>query len=215
MKIKKGSGSNATDLIAITLGTGVGSGMIANGELLSGMNGTAAEIGHIIAEPHGYPCNCGREGCLDTIASATGIVHQAMDHLLAYPNSPLGIRYRENGRLDAKDVFDLAADSDAASEHIIDHTADVLGFMIAGAATIINPSAVIIGGGLSRAGLPLLQKITHYFKQYALPRISEQCDIRLAQLGNDAGMIGAAYLVKSKLNKVAPSFGILAENESD
>lgn len=199
---KKGSGDNAKDLIAITLGTGVGSGIIANGKILSGMNGTAAEIGHIIADPNGYPCNCGRTGCLDTIASATGIVHQAMDYIKENPDSSLAVYYRMHGALDARDVFDLARDGDEASEHIIDHTTDVLGFMVASAATIINPSTIIIGGGLSKAGKPLLEKITHYFRKYALPRISENCEIRLAQLGNDAGMIGAAYLVKSELNQV-------------
>ncbi|WP_106496296.1 ROK family glucokinase [Lentibacillus sp. Marseille-P4043] len=199
---KKGSGSNAKDLIAITLGTGVGSGIIANGEILSGMNGTAAEIGHIIADPNGYPCNCGRTGCLDTIASATGIVHQAMDYITENPDSPLALYYRMHGALDARDVFELAREGDKASEHIIDHTTDVLGFMVASAATIINPSTIIVGGGLSKAGNLLLSKITHYFRKYALPRISENCEIKLAQLGNDAGMIGAAYLVKSGLNQV-------------
>ncbi|MGY0691349.1 ROK family glucokinase [Virgibacillus sp. FSP13] len=199
---KKGSGSNAKDLIAITLGTGVGSGIIANGEILSGMNGTAAEIGHIIADPNGYPCNCGRKGCLDTIASATGIVHQAMDYITENPDSPLALYYRMHGALDARDVFELARDGGEASEHIIDHTTDVLGFMVASAATIINPSTIIVGGGLSKAGNLLLDKITHYFRKYALPRISENCEIKLAQLGNDAGMIGAAYLVKSGLKQV-------------
>ena len=199
---KRGSGNNAKDLIAITLGTGVGSGIIANGELLSGMNGTAAEIGHIIAEPNGYRCNCGRVGCLDTIASATGIVHQAMDYIADNPNSLLALNYREHGELDARDVFDLARDGDPGCEHIIDHTADVLGFMVASVATIINPSSIIIGGGLSKAGNLLLDKINFSFKKYALPRISANCEIRPAQLGNDAGIIGAAYLVKSGLKQV-------------
>lgn len=199
---KKGSGDSVKDLIAITLGTGVGSGIIANGELLSGMNGTAAEIGHIIAVPNGYPCNCGRKGCLDTIASATGIVHQAMDYITENLDSSLAEHYRKHGILDAKDVFLLAMDGDVASEHIVDYTTDILGFMTAGAATIINPSIIIIGGGLSNAGEPLLQKITKYFRKYALPRISDNCEIRLAQLGNDAGIIGASYLVKDRLKYV-------------
>src|SRR5699024_797674 len=119
------------DLIGITLGTGVGSGIIANGEILSGVNGTAAELGHIIAKPNGYPCNCGRRGCLDTIASATGIVHQAMDYIRENTNSVLAEHYGKYGRLEAKDVFALALNGDMASKHIIDHTTDVLGFMIA------------------------------------------------------------------------------------
>lgn len=199
---KKGSGDNAKDFIAITLGTGVGSGIIANGEILSGVNGTAAEIGHIIADPNGYPCNCGRRGCLDTIASATGIVHQAMDHISENTKSVLAEHYGKYGTLEAKDVFALALEGDTVSEHIIDHTADVLGFMIASAATIINPSIITIGGGLSNAGKSLLDKITDYFRKYALPRISDNCEVRLAQLGNDAGMIGAVYLVKGQVKQI-------------
>lgn len=193
-----GVGNNAKDLIAISLGTGVGSGVIANGEILNGMNGTAGEIGHIIADPEGYPCNCGRIGCLDTIASATGIVNQAMDKMVEHPESGLAALYHTNGKIDAKDVFDLAKKGDRISEDVINRTADILGFLIANAATMINPSKIIIGGGVSKAGEQLLQPVTRAFQKYALPRISQKCHIEIAKLGNDAGIIGAAYLVKQE-----------------
>ena len=196
----KGSGNQSKDVMLITLGTGVGSGIIANGDILNGTNGTAAEIGHIIADPNGYPCNCGRVGCLDTIASATGIVRQAMDKIAEHPNSALASHYQKHGKLEAKDVFNFAQDGDIASESVINRTTDILGFMIGSAATIINPSQIIIGGGVSKAGEPLLEKIKKSLRKYTLPRINDCCEVKLAQLGNDAGIIGAAYLVKSNLN---------------
>src|SRR5699024_4297083 len=171
-----------------------------NGDILNGTNGTAAEIGHIIADPNGYPCNCGRVGCLDTIASATGIVRQAMDKIAEHPNSALASHYQKHGKLEAKDVFNFAQDGDIASESVINRTTDILGFMIGSAATIINPSQIIIGGGVSKAGETLLEKIKKSLRKYTLPRINDCCEVKLAQLGNDAGIIGAAYLVKSNLN---------------
>lgn len=197
----RGSGNNANDLIAITLGTGVGSGIIANGEILSGVNGTAGEIGHTIADRDGYLCNCGRMGCLDTIASATGIIHQAMDKVNENPNSELAIFYHQNSTLTAKDIFELAAKSDKTCKDIIDRIADILGLVIANAAAVINPSKIIIGGGVSNAGDALLNPVTASFKKYSLPRISNECDVRIARLGNDAGIIGAAYLVKQKIQE--------------
>src|SRR5699024_3810868 len=162
----KGSGNQSKDVMLITLGTGVGSGIIANGDILNGTNGTAAEIGHIIADPNGYPCNCGRVGCLDTIASATGIVRQAMDKIAEHPNSALASHYQKHGKLEAKDVFNFAQDGDIASESVINRTTDILGFMIGSAATIINPSQIIIGGGVSKAGEPLLEKIKKSLRKY-------------------------------------------------
>ena len=196
----KGSGNHSKDVMFITLGTGVGGGIIVNGGIMSGTNGTAAEIGHVLVDPNGYACNCGRVGCLETIASATGIVRQAMDEVEHHPNSALASHYKQYGKLEAKDVFKLAQDGDITSENIINRTTDILGFVIANAAIIINPSQIIIGGGVSKAGEPLLSKIKKAFRKYALPRISDCCEVKLAQLGNDAGMIGAAYLVKSSLN---------------
>ena len=195
----KGAGNQANNLIAVTLGTGVGGGIIANGSVLDGENGTAGEIGHITVDPNGYLCNCGRKGCLETITSATGIVRQAMDLIDENPTSDLAVYYGEAGSISAKDVFDLASKGDSLCDQVIDHTANVLGLVIANTATIINPSKVLIGGGVSQAGDQLILRIEKYFKEYALERISDICEVKVAELGNDAGMIGAAYLVKHNL----------------
>ncbi|MFD1038483.1 ROK family glucokinase [Virgibacillus byunsanensis] len=198
----KGSGNQAKNLIAVTLGTGVGGGIIANGRILNGENGTAGEIGHIAVDPNGYPCNCGGTGCLETIASATGIVRQAMDIIKRDSTSMLAKRFNEAGSITAKDVFNLAATGDKDSNGVINRTVDTLGLVIANTAAIINPSKVVIGGGVSKAGDQLLNGIKKAFHNYAIPRVNEVCEIKIAQLGNDAGIIGAAFYVKQKLQNI-------------
>lgn len=198
----KGAGRQARNLIAVTLGTGVGGGVIANGEILDGVNGTAGEIGHITVEPNGYQCNCGRYGCLETIASATGIVRQAMDRISEYPTGDLAIYYKKRGNLTTRDIFELAGKGNEQCEQILYRTADVLGFVIANMGLIINPSKILIGGGVSKAGEPLLHMISNAFESYALPRVRKVCEMKIAQLGNDAGIIGAAFLVKQKLQGI-------------
>lgn len=195
----QGAGEQARNLIAITLGTGVGGGIIANGTILNGENGTAGEIGHITIEEDGYLCNCGRRGCLETIASATGMVRQANNKIEINPKSRLATFCKENGSLTTKDIFELANHGDTLSTEIIDYTADVLGLVIANLATIINPSKILLGGGVSKAGEGFINSIDNAFRKYALDRVSEICELKVAQLGNDAGIIGAAYLVKQKL----------------
>lgn len=194
-----GSGNQARNFVAITLGTGVGGGIIAGGQLLTGVNGTAGEIGHITADPDGYPCNCGKQGCIETIASATGIARQAMDMIDGNTESRLAKHFQEFGEINAKDVFELAKTGDQDCLQIINRTGDVLGLVLSNIATIVNPSKVVIGGGVSKAGKPLLDAIKHAFSIYALERLTRVCEITTAQLGNDAGIYGAAYLVKENL----------------
>lgn len=196
-----GAGNQASNLIAVTLGTGVGGGIIANGAMISGENGTAGEIGHITIDPDGYDCNCGRKGCLETITSATGMVRQGMALIEEHPKSELAAYYQKQGTITTKDIFDLANQGDPVCEQIIHHTADVLGFAISNISIVINPSKILIGGGVSQAGEDFIGKIEAQFKKYALPRVSDICEFKIAELGNDAGMIGAAYLVIEKLQK--------------
>ncbi|MRH43128.1 ROK family glucokinase [Aquibacillus halophilus] len=195
----KGAGNLADFLIAVTLGTGVGGGIIANGKIINGFNGTAGEIGHLTVEPGGAPCNCGRRGCLETIASATGIVRQANNVLNTESNSMIKEHYKLHGEITAKDVFDLAKKGDSQASEIVEKITDFLGLAIANAATLINPSKIVIGGGVSKAGAQLLVPLRQSFTNYALPRISEECEFVIAQLGNDAGVIGGAYLVKNQV----------------
>ncbi|WP_100010658.1 ROK family glucokinase [Lentibacillus sediminis] len=198
----RGAGNQAKNVIAITLGTGVGGGIIANGQILNGENGMAGEIGHITVELGGHLCNCGRRGCLETVASATGMVRQAMHEAKEAPVSLLAARLRERGEITSKDIFELAEMGDQASQQIIDRTADVLGLVLANMGAMINPSKILIGGGVSKAGEQLIDAIRIAFEKYALARVSAICDIKAAQLGNDAGIIGGAFLVEQKLLNV-------------
>lgn len=190
-----GAGQGATNMIAVTLGTGVGGGMIANGSILNGTNGMAGEIGHIKVEPNGLRCNCGGIGCLETICSATGIVKQGMNAIESDSNSRLASHYEETGKITAKDIIDLAKNGDEQCLQIIDHTADMLGKALANIATVINPSKIIIGGGVSKAGDFFIGRIEAAFRSYAVPKLEKVCEVKVAQLCNDAGILGGAYLV--------------------
>ncbi|MBC5637209.1 ROK family glucokinase [Ornithinibacillus sp. BX22] len=195
-----GAGNQSNDILAVTLGTGVGGGVIAGGKIINGVNGTAGEIGHITVDPNGYPCNCGRKGCLETIASATGIVRQAEKFMEDDPSCKLAQIQNQYGAITAKHIFELAANGDENSIQIVNHTADILGLVLANLAVTVNPSKILIGGGVSKAGDQLLQPIKKSFTKYALARTSRACEIRIAELGNDAGIIGAAYLVIENSN---------------
>lgn len=191
-----GAGNGAENMIALTLGTGVGGGVIVNGQIVNGVNGAAGEIGHMTIALEGDRCNCGRIGCLETVVSATGIVRQAMEMIKENPNSDLADYYREKNYINAKAIFDLANKGNSMCENIIKHTADVLGLAIANIAIMTNPSMVLIGGGVAKAGDDFLNLIRASFNNYALRSISSNCTLKLAKLGNDAGIFGAAYLVK-------------------
>ncbi|WP_017472575.1 ROK family glucokinase [Amphibacillus jilinensis] len=191
-----GSGQLADHLIAITLGTGVGGGIIVDGKIVSGVNGTAGEIGHMTIEKNGAPCNCGRRGCLETIASATGIARIATAKVKKTKHSALTNILKENKILTAKNVFDAAAQDDPCASEVITEIVDVLAFAIANVATVINPSKIVIGGGVSKAGDQLLVPLEKAYRNYALPRINEGSTFAIATLGNDAGIIGGAFLVK-------------------
>lgn len=188
----KGAGAGAENMIHVTLGTGVGGGMIVNGKIVSGVNGTAGEIGHITVEKDGSVCNCGRVGCLETISSATGMVRQAHELMEEDRSTELFQLIKEQGNVSTKDIFRLAEKGEPLSQRIIQKSTDTIGFVLANLSVTLNPSVITIGGGLSNAGAPLIHAIEKSFRAYALPRVSKACEIKLAKLGNDAGMIGAA-----------------------
>ncbi|MCZ0704061.1 glucokinase [Natronobacillus azotifigens] len=197
----KGSGQLADNLIAVTLGTGVGGGIIANGQIVSGTNGTAGEIGHMTVLEDGVLCNCGRRGCLETITSATGIARLAEEKVTSGVVTNLQTKYQNNNNmLTAKDVFDSATEGDEVAIELVLYVTDVLGLAISNIATIINPSKIVIGGGVSKAGEALLSPLRKAFTKYALPRIDQGSSFVIAELGNDAGIIGGAYLVKQNMS---------------
>jgi len=191
-----GSGDLAENLVAITLGTGVGGGIIVNGRIISGTNGMAGEIGHMTVKRDGVLCNCGRKGCLETVTSATGIARIAEARVLADTDTELASLFEKKQKLTAKDVFDATKNNDRVAQEIVAEVVDVLGLAISNITTIVNPSKIVIGGGVSKAGDQLLKPLKKAFERYALPRIVESTSFEIAELGNDAGIIGGAYLVK-------------------
>jgi glucokinase len=197
----KGAGDGAKDLICVTLGTGVGGGIISNGEVVHGANGAGGEIGHMTVVPEGgAPCNCGKTGCIETIASATGIVRVAKEKLASTDKYSVLKEMLENNDLTSKGVFDAADQGDALAEEIIDYVTFQLGLSLANISNGLNPEKIVIGGGVSKAGDRLIEKVEHYFKRFAFPRVAEAASIKVATLGNDAGVIGGAWLAKTKLS---------------
>ncbi|MFS0780929.1 ROK family glucokinase [Bacillus sp. 1P06AnD] len=198
----KGAGLGAKDMVCVTLGTGVGGGIITNGMMVQGVSGAAGEIGHITAVPeNGYACNCGKTGCLETVASATGIVRTAMEQIKDHPDSQLAKMLDENGAISAKDVLDCAAQKDPYALKVLDRVAYYLGYTLANVANALNPEKIVIGGGVSKAGDLLLNAVDAYFKKYAFLRVRESTSLSIATLGNDAGVIGAAWMVKTQTSQ--------------
>ena len=197
----RGAGENEDDVVFITLGTGVGGGIIAGGHLVHGIAGAAGELGHITVDPEGYDCTCGKKGCLETVASATGVVRLARDLSNEYSgDSKLKYSIDDGQLITAKDVFDLAKENDKLAVSVIDKVAYYLGMACGSVANVLNPSTIVIGGGVSHAGVFLTDQIKTYFDQFTYPTIRKTTKIRLAELGNNAGVIGASSLIKEHLN---------------
>ncbi|OIK13721.1 ROK family glucokinase [Bacillus sp. MUM 13] len=195
----KGAGKGAKDIVCVTLGTGVGGGVIANGMLIHGISGAAGEIGHITVVPDGgAPCNCGKTGCLETVTSATGIVRLAAEAIKESDGTSLAAEKIKNGEiLSSKLIFDCAEKGDQLSLAVVDKVAGYLGLALANVANVLNPEKIVIGGGVSKAGEVLIAPVREAFKRHAFTRVRESAEITAATLGNDAGVIGAAWLVKN------------------
>lgn len=189
----QGGGKGYQDMVMITLGTGVGGGIILDGKICAGIHGAAGEIGHmpVIYDESEY-CNCGKKGCLEQAASATGIVRTAKRLLLSEPET--GSSLRAIGDFTAKDVFDQAKQGDAIAGQAVEKLGEYLGIAAAHIACVIDPEVFVIGGGVSRAGAVLIDTIEKYYKEKAFGG-TKAAAFKLAELGNDAGIYGAARLV--------------------
>ncbi|TWE08499.1 glucokinase [Neobacillus bataviensis] len=197
----KGAGEDGTDVVFVTLGTGVGGGIIADGNLIHGKVGAGGEIGHIIVEPDGYQCTCGNQGCLETVASATGIVRLARDFSERYAGeSELKWLIDDGQEVTAKTVFDQVKHGDQLAVIVVNKFYYYLGLACGNIGNILNPETIVIGGGVSAAGDMLLKGVEEYFQKFAFPTVRTSTKLKLAQLGNDAGVIGAASLVKQSRN---------------
>ena len=189
----KGGAAGCANVILATLGTGVGGGIIVDGKIVAGAHGAGGEIGHAnVKHDETDSCNCGNKGCLEQMASATGIVRLAKKALAA---SDQESALRAAGdKLSAKKVFDAYKAGDALAAEIVEEFGDYLGGALATFATVVDQDVILIGGGVSRAGQPLVDAVEKYYKKYAFTPCKET-PIRLAELGNDAGIYGSAKLV--------------------
>ena len=189
----KGGGGGADDAVLFTLGTGVGGGVIVNGKIITGKHGLGGELGHMhVRDEETEFCNCGGRGCLEQVASATGIVREAKRIL---KKSDADSKMRELGDLlTARDVCDLGRDGDPLADEVMETVSRYLGLAISHVEMTVDPDVFIIGGGVSRAGSYLLEKIRKYYNDYTtLSR--NHGNVVLAALGNDAGIYGAVRLV--------------------
>lgn len=187
----KGGGRGYCNMVAVTLGTGVGGGIIVDGRLLAGATGAGGEIGHIhVDDEEQDACGCGNHGCLEQYASATGIVRLAKRALQQSGQDSV----LRNGEISAKTVFDAVKAGDALAMEIAEKFGEYLGKGLAAVAAVVNPEIFVIGGGVSKAGPVLLDYIEKYYKPYVFHG-SRDAKFALATLGNDAGIYGAARLV--------------------
>lgn len=187
----KGGGKGYDDVVMLTLGTGVGGGVILGGRMVAGKRGIGGELGHITVNPQeAERCNCGNHGCLEQYASATGVVRVAKK-LMEEEAGETALSKLEN--ITAKDVFDLARSGDSVAQKAVDVLGQYLGLVMSSVSLTVDPDVYVIGGGVSRAGEILLQVIETYYRKYVC--ISDtRAKIVLAELGNEAGIYGAAKL---------------------
>lgn len=186
-----GGAQGYTDVIGVTLGTGVGGGIVVEGKLLHGAHGSGAEIGHLVLNrDETVPCNCGKRGCVEQYCSATGIVRLAKRHLDS-TDAPSSLRTLKN--LTCKDIFDAGKAGDKEALIILDRYYAYMGEFLGDVCTTVDPEVVVIGGGVSKAGQVLIDGIIPYFHKYVFHAASG-ARFTLASLGNDAGAYGAFKL---------------------
>jgi glucokinase len=194
-----GNAQDLSDFVTITLGTGVGSGIVINNELIHGANGIAGEYGHIRVIPNGRVCGCGRRGCLETYASSTGVARSIVE--LKSDNKMIsGLKWIENPS--SKDVFDAEEKGDLFAEEIVDFTAQILGSSLADFAAFSDPQAYVLFGGIAQSGDKFAKKVKFYLEQNILNVYKDRIEIRISSLHDkNAAVLGAAAIAFWKTKK--------------
>lgn len=188
----KGKGKGFENMVLVTLGTGVGGGVIHNGRIVAGSVGAGGEIGHILVNYNEEEtCGCGKYGCLEQYASATGIARLARQ---ALQRKPKGSLLSDKDDINAKLVFDYAKQGDELALEIVDEACRYLGIALAGVAQVVDPQAFVIGGGVSKAGEILISHIKKHYIPNVMNSLKDK-EFLIASLGNDAGIYGCARLI--------------------
>ncbi len=192
-----GKHAGSQNMIGITLGTGIGGGIISHGQLIIGADGFGGELGHVIVEPGGPLCGCGSHGCIEAIASAPSISRFASEGKKRFPESSM---FRQGTTPSTKEIFQAASEGDIAAEIVLERVYTALSVAIGNYIHIFNPRYVVLGGGVSRAGKPLLDGIRDRVGRYTMTSFRDTCEIVLSELFEDAGIKGAASIVFYKLS---------------
>ena len=196
-----GAAKGMKDFIVITLGTGLGSGIVVNGELVYGADGFAGEIGHTIVDPNGRECGCGRKGCLETYASASGI-RRTVYELIGTTNIPSELRNVSYSQLTAKDIADEANNGDKLALAAFDYTGKILGLKLADSIAYLSPEAIILFGGLALAGDLIFTPTKRYMEEYLLNIFKNKVKLLPSALpGAHAAVLGASALIWNELKK--------------
>ena len=194
-----GCGNGAKDFVAVTLGTGVGSGVIIGGKIVNGVNYAGGECGHMVIVVDGEQCSCGRKGCWEAYASATALIRQTKKAMEEYPDSLMHKLAKEEGKVSGRTAFDAMRLGDIAGIKVVD---DYIKYVACGLINIVNalqPEIICIGGGICNEGETLMKPLRRFVQSERYSIHSKiQTKIVKAELGNDAGVIGAALLGKVK-----------------
>ncbi|MCR5600088.1 MAG: ROK family glucokinase [Ruminococcus sp.] len=190
-----GAATGAKNAVCITLGTGVGGGIIIDGKIYSGSNFAGAEIGHTVIEVDGAQCSCGRKGCFEAYSSATGLIRMTKEAIAEHPDSIMAKSAEEKGKVTARTSFDCMRAGDKYAKAVVDKYIKYLAAGITNTINIFQPDILCIGGGVCNEGDPLLLPMKELVAKEVYTRNSpKNTEIVIAKLGNDAGIIGAAFL---------------------
>lgn len=193
---KFGSAKNEQDVVMITLGTGIGSGIIINGKLYEGNHGRGAELGHQVLVLDGIPCTCGRKGCFEMYASATALVRQANEAIKENPECKLALTAKNGEEVNGKLIFETAKAGCTTAQKVVDNYIKYLGEGLINICNVFRPSSIVLSGGIANQGDYLLNKLVAYLEKehYGYPP-EVKVEIKIASLGYNSGIIGAATLL--------------------
>jgi glucokinase len=193
-EMELGAGKGFRNAICLTVGTGIGGGLFIDGKLFRGSEYAGSELGHIVIESDGLPCPCGGRGCLEQYASAPAI-------LRLYGEALAEEGRRVDGDLDVKDIFEKLTTGDNAAKKAIDRASEYLGVGIASLVNALNPEVIIIGGGVSNAGSVYIEKVAKIAHERAMANASKNLQVRKAEMGNQAGVIGALLYARKRIEQ--------------
>ena len=190
------NGGGADSFVFITLGTGVGGGVVIDGKLYRGFNGVGAELGHVTVVHDGVPCSCGNHGCWEEYDSVTALIRQTKEAMEKHPDSLMCEFAEKEGKVSGRTAFEAAKKGDPAAQEVVDQYVRYVADGLVGVVNTFQPERLVIGGGISKEGDYLLNPIKEYVKKYDYNKYMPRTDISIATLFNEAGIIGAALSVK-------------------